>query len=237
LVSRIGPAQPFRTMPLVYERAFGGVDATHRDPARHAWERRNPVGRGFRTHATIDGLPLPNVEDPDDLIRSPSDRPAPQGFGLIGRDWEPRRSHAGTYDERWRREQAPLPPEDFDNHHFQAAHPDLVAVPRLRGDERVRVNGATPDGLLEFSLPGITIGVAVHPRRGSPERRVAHLDTVLLRPDERKLNMVWRSAIRCPRKVFDIERVVAFAVALKTALSIVPGAYRGEPQPHEHARP
>ncbi len=46
--------RPFESMPLVYERSYGG-----------AAEPRNPVGRGFyaSARAAVE-QPLPNLEDP-----------------------------------------------------------------------------------------------------------------------------------------------------------------------------
>ncbi len=38
---------PFMRMPLVYERAFGGVDTKSAHPERD-WDWRNPVGTGLR---------------------------------------------------------------------------------------------------------------------------------------------------------------------------------------------
>ena len=49
-------AKPFVKMPLVYERAFGGVDRQSPNPERDA-DWRNPVGIGFvisREH--LDGV-------------------------------------------------------------------------------------------------------------------------------------------------------------------------------------
>jgi hypothetical protein len=220
-VPSISRPKPFVKMPLSFERAFGGVDTTHQDSSKHAWEQRNPIGAGFRKYKPIDGLALPNIEDPSNLISSPKDYPTPQGFGFIGRDWQPRRSFVGTYDDAWRKEQCPLLPIDFDYRYFQAAHPDLVTKSHLNGDEPVRITGAVPEGVLTFDLPGLAICVAVHRRRGRVLRGIAALDTVIVRPDEHCLNMVWRYTILCPRKIFDIERVVTFPLRLKTAWALM----------------
>jgi hypothetical protein len=56
--------QPFDSMPLVWERAYGG---SHRRGDRVLAEERNPVGRGFaggRSAADLQGQPVPNLEDP-----------------------------------------------------------------------------------------------------------------------------------------------------------------------------
>jgi hypothetical protein len=75
---RATEAMRFESMPLLYERAYGGWDRTAADPARHEVDSRNPVGRGFcsRRSSPLEGLMLPNLEDPANLISSPGDRPA-----------------------------------------------------------------------------------------------------------------------------------------------------------------
>jgi hypothetical protein len=79
---RASDPAPFTKMPLGFEHAFGGWDRRHADPARHAADLRNPLGRGFLVDPRdAEGVPLPNLEDPDALIRSPSDAPAPAGLG------------------------------------------------------------------------------------------------------------------------------------------------------------
>lgn len=59
----------FLTMPVRYDRAYGGRDEmTRRCPLRYA---RNPMGRGFVLRASreaMDGRALPNIEDPADLL-------------------------------------------------------------------------------------------------------------------------------------------------------------------------
>jgi len=168
-----------------------------------------------------EGQPLPNIEEPSNPITQWKDKPMPAGFGFIDRSWEQRSKFAGTYDEQWQEEQFPLLPEDFDERAFQAAHPDLIHTPYLQGNERVKITGGTPASILEFKLPDIAIGIAIHPNRGGPKREIANLDTLILRPDEHKLNLVWRTTIECPRKVFDIDRVVAFSLKRETALKYV----------------
>jgi hypothetical protein len=135
---RMTDPKPFRAMPLTYERAFGG----DREP-------RNPVGTGCigsKGQERPEHVPLPNVEDPANLIQSPGDRPAPAGVGWVGRNWAPRAALVGTYDERWREERAPLLPPDFDERFYNGASAGLVARPHLRGGERVRLLNCSPEG-------------------------------------------------------------------------------------------
>ena len=63
MVSTSSP-EPFESIPLIYERAFGGWDRSHPDPDKHTFEQRNPVGTGFRSkHGRFEeGIRLPNLE-------------------------------------------------------------------------------------------------------------------------------------------------------------------------------
>lgn len=60
----------FTKMPIQYERAYGGRD-TQSDPKEPFFYPRNQCGLGVvlkNTKETIEGLPLPNIEDPEDLL-------------------------------------------------------------------------------------------------------------------------------------------------------------------------
>ncbi len=73
--------EPFESMPITFERAYGGWDRGASDPAEHRLEARNPVGTGFSTSAAnAIGKALPNVEDPGQLIAAWDDRPIPAGL-------------------------------------------------------------------------------------------------------------------------------------------------------------
>ncbi|MEO6525090.1 MAG: DUF2169 domain-containing protein [Gemmatimonadaceae bacterium] len=220
------PSAPiaFTCMPLVYERAFGGADRAHQSPKRHDWDPRNPVGRGLharRGRGGVRGSPLPNLEDPRHPIRNWRNRPTPAGFGAISPSWEPRLQLAGTYDDNWRERHAPLLPSDFDARFFQCAHPDLIAPGYLKGDERVRVVNATPDGEWDVRLPALAIGVAVHADHGS-SGHVARLDTVVVRPDDRRINLIWRCMVPIRRKVLEIKRVIVFSAPLDAVAELEP---------------
>lgn len=206
----ISPPLAFDRMPLVYERAFGGADTSDTDPAHHALERRNPVGTGISTGRSakqIDGLVLPNLEDPDHLIRSPEDKPPPTGFGCIGRGWLPRASFAGTYDDRWKAERFPFLPADFDERYFQAAHPDLICQAPLAGGEQAFVQNASDLGDLRFSVPVSTL-VATVTIKGAKADHSPRLDTLHIEPDRRRVVLTWRATFRCPRTFLYIDDVL-----------------------------
>jgi hypothetical protein len=202
--------EPFEIMPLLFEKAFGGADTTDADPEKHDYEKRNPVGTGFAVASKkerLEGLALPNLEDPEALITSWKDRPVPAGFGFFGRGWEPRVGHAGTYDEAWQEKRCPLLPEDFDERYFNGGAPGLVASPHLEGGERVRLAGAAPDGVVGFTLPARDFEVDIW-LKGRKETSRPVLDTVVIEPDAGRLMLTWRSTVPCPREFVYIDCVI-----------------------------
>ncbi len=209
---------PIERVPLIYERAFGGRDASDPDPSRHDWEPRNPIGTGFAVAASparLEGLALPNLEDPRQLIRAWNDRPPPAGFGFIDAHWASRARWAGTYDEAWTSSRAPLLPDDFDERFLNAAHPDLIASGHLAGGEAVSVMNAGPGRRLFFRLPRPRLtAIVLHKTRTiTCEPR---LDTVWIDADARRLVTVWRAAVACPRSFIAI-RAVFIKDAARTA--------------------
>jgi hypothetical protein len=114
--------EPFESMPLAYEHAYGGADPTvpvtpPRDLAEACRPHpgiypRNPAGRGYvindnRQH--IEGLLLPNVEHPDDpltprrLILGSPERwwlaPRPWSCEWFESSWFPRQVFSGGLPE------------------------------------------------------------------------------------------------------------------------------------------
>ena len=89
--------EPFITMPILYENAYGGVDVFSHATQQYPYPR-NHVGRGFAVknkRRTIEELTLPNIEDPDDILHSDNlicgefkyweDQPMPQGYGWFSK--------------------------------------------------------------------------------------------------------------------------------------------------------
>jgi len=209
--------QPFEKVPLVYERSFGGADSKSDTPEKD-WEWRNPVGTGFAiSRRNAAGLKLPNVEDPQNLIGSWSDRPSPAGFGAIECHWQPRASYAGTYDDHWMKTRQPLLAEDLDDRYFQCAPVDQQVPGFLRGGEAVILHNLHPRGRIQFSLPKLYLGFETRFYDGSRSLHTnRRLHTVILEPDFPRVSLVWHSALPCHFKVQKLERTV---VTLKADIS------------------
>ena len=194
-----GPAELVK-MPLTWDRAFGGVDKTAPirpgNPPIKPWCERNYLGKGFcaaRTVSSIHNTSLPNIEDPDDLIRTWDSHPLPVGCGFFPRNSRPRADWFGTFDEKWKAERAPEMPLDFRFDAYNGADLSMQVSPYLVGNERIRLVNVTADGsTIECWLPGF------EPRpnvlQGEITREApARLDTLLLMPDAGTFSLVWRS--------------------------------------------
>jgi len=209
LGAKISEPQPFEAMPLIWERAFGGFDQTNeKEPQIHT-EERNPIGLGFRVkngNKIMDGMKLPNLEDPVKLISSWKDRPSPACFGPVCSSWEPRKSYAGTYDEDWQKHRMPYLPKDFDPQFFQLASPDLVVPGYLKGGEEVQIIGAAPSGQLRFRLPQYQLQVT-YQLDNKNHVRSPNLDTVIIEPDESRVSLLWRTVLPCDKKGLRVSQV------------------------------
>lgn len=194
---RPSQAEPFVRIPLLWERAYGGVAASSTEK-RPAFEPRNPVGCGLETNSNdaID-KPVPNIEDPQHVITRLGDRPQPVGLTPIARHWQPRVGYAGTYDEPWRRERAPLWPKDFDERFFCAAPGDLQARPRLQGGEPVLLEGLHPAGPITFVLPKLSF-MSRSRFLDRTVRTTPVLDGLLIDTDALQLTMYYRAAVQAP---------------------------------------
>jgi hypothetical protein len=207
---RISTPKPFERIPLIYERAFGGVDNSPEDPADLEAEPRNPVGRGLRASRSrkpAESIALPNIEDAQGLIRGLDDRPEPVGFTFVAKSWKPRVDYAGTFDAAWQQTRMPLLPKDFDSRFYRASSEGLSA-PFFSGGELVDLVNLTPTRLERFEIPRVDLHASFHIDR-SPTPMTLRLDTLVIDAVNSKLVMVWHGAYPILGLVDDVRWVLA----------------------------
>jgi hypothetical protein len=184
----IGPAAPFERKPLIYERAFGGSSRSF-----GVVELRNPAGVGVADDDDeLDGTRAPQIEHPSRPHTRSSDRHAPMGSGAIPPHWEPRRTHAGTFDASWREGRMPLLPLDYHPRHANVAHPSLIFERHLAAGDPVSVLGMRLDGLFRFEIPRFAV-VFRALFDGADEEVRPPIDTVLVEPDRGRFELVARA--------------------------------------------
>jgi hypothetical protein len=215
--------QPFDAMELRYDRAYGGVDV-YSDPKMPLAYPRNHLGRGYavaNTQRSVENLPLPNIEDPNDRLTPArlcvgnfmewERQPVPHSFGWTMKLWLPRAGYAGVMpadralEQELRKTYAALvPPAQrklyqenqgsvMDFRFFNGASQGLI-VPFLSGAELVSLRNLDPQGNLDFELPGGRPVIRLDIGQGAHEPAVA-LHTVMIRLEERQVDLVWRAAV------------------------------------------
>lgn len=182
---------PFVSRPISYEWAFGGLDLSDPNPAKHRIDDRNPIGKGFSLR------PDRLIHRPAHAIEYPGTNPAkvgPAGLGPIDPAWTPRRQRGGTYDAVWERKKKPLLPDDYDELYASSAPEDQRTLQPLSGGERVELRGATPSGVFAFEVPRILLAFST--RFGSRrEDHRASLATIKLMPESMKVSFVWQTSL------------------------------------------
>jgi hypothetical protein len=177
--------QPFTARPIRYEYAYGGADASGRNP-------RNPIGMGFTTDPNrLVHQPAPSIEYPTGSL----EQNPPAGFGPIDCAWSPRRERAGTYDSVWERTRKPLLAADYDDLYVSSAPVDQRFAQHLRGGEPVELLRLTPEGSLRFALPKIYLAFTTHfGSRTVPHR--ARLSSVNIEPDRKQVALVFQTSLK-----------------------------------------
>jgi len=217
---------PFVAMELRYERAYGGIDI-YSNPRIPLPYMRNPLGRGFvvmNVEKAIEGLPLPNIEDPESRLTPErlccgafdgwEQQPYAAGFGWFPKTWLPRAQLAGVMpadraaEQELRQAYTKLVPPDhrdlyakthlpaMDFRFFNGASAGLT-VPYLHGGELIRTLNVTPEGEFSFYLPEDPVCIGVDLGAGIVEPP-AVMHTVMIRGDDRQVDLVWRGAVPYP---------------------------------------
>ena len=240
---RFSEPEPFESVDLTCYNAYGGVDwrvpieneqslvTQIRLQADHpGLYPRNPYGTGYvvlSDHEDVDGMELPNVEDPEDLLtperlitgdpRKWHLQPLPCIF-----DWQqghvfPRCAFFGGADG-WH----PAPedavaevrmgilPKNYrsifneqltdrgpDPRFFNEASSGLQ-VPYLKGDEKVLLRGFHPDGDINVQLLDGPPQIQIN-IEGHKHKPQPRLHTLLIKPEDKRVCMLWAAHVRTPR--------------------------------------
>ena len=201
--ARLVPSRPsaFESIPLTWERAYGGKARVEAGEMPFA---ANPAGRGFYPEAEkAEGHALPNLEDPAQLIRTPTDQPTPRCPGPCSRESSLRILRAAEFDTG-----ATVPrltalrPAYFNN-----AHPALILAEPLRSSEEVEITHVRPaGGLVRFALPALDFHVYVQ-LADRPYVFPAHLESIVVLAEEERVVLGFKSAFRY--RMVPLERRVA----------------------------
>ena len=175
---RGGAPAPFEKIPLMYEKALGGV----------GWDD-NPMGIGMQAGGAPDPT-APNIVHPTEPTKG-------IGFGPISRTWPARRRLLGKTDRKALDKPVAVLPDGFEWAYFQAAPLDQQ-IDFLHGDEWVVLEGIHPgvprisSRLPSARITGIVVGLG---DRGQVRGLDFHADVLRIDADEQSCSVVWRSSM------------------------------------------
>ncbi len=192
---KITPPEKFSKMPLSYKKAYGGNGFD-----------RNPEGKGYESflqslrYKGEKQIPMPNIENPSELMSSIRQRPEPAGLGPLSLSWPQRLKKSGTYDKSWVENGYPHYARDMDWEIFNSATPDQRIDGFFNGTESFALTGLhSEDPKLKGHLPGIQPrsfikfkepeGICLHELR-------LNLDTVWFFPDKNLGVLFYRGKIK-----------------------------------------
>ncbi|MDN5842472.1 MAG: DUF2169 domain-containing protein [Alcaligenaceae bacterium] len=199
---RATPCQPFQRMPIGLARAYGGAE----------W-RDNPYGRGHCANTDeFEGVPLPNIELPDQPMLKPGDTPATATLGPHSIGSTLRTQWLGAVDEAWQRNRLPWLPDDTDPRWFDRFDPQQCQAAYWRGDEPWFAENMHPQhSMLRGRLPGLRPRLLMR-TVAQPDRHLElelDLDTVWLMPNDQRTIVMYRSQFGVKRE--DAEDILGLA--------------------------
>lgn len=191
-----GISQPaeFVHMPLDFSHAFGG-----------AGFENNPIGRGYdgNRFAALAGAnegAMPNVEYAAQPVDCHGRHYFPAGLGPMPIDWTPRKRHAGTYDERWLREDYPGLPRDLDWRLYNQAVADQRMGSPFTGGEAYLLQGMHPQiETIQGVLPAQRVKAFALKKDSSPASLTEvglRMDTVWFLPEQQLGVAAWRGEMQ-----------------------------------------
>lgn len=205
---RASVPRPFATLPICYERAFGGslFDAAGSTTACHA---ENPVGIGWKGARSADASvasQLPNIAPLGQRMDSPDNTFAVAGLGVVAPHWAPRSRYAGTYDKVWLETRFPVAPKDIDARFAQCAPADQQ-WPDARPNVDVQLLNLTPQGRWRFRMPSADLGVTVLHSNGTATHRL-RVDTIHVDAEAQTVSLTARHCLTELRSLGLVREVV-----------------------------
>ncbi len=219
---KISSPKLFDIMPLIYGRAFGGSAEVEIDRGSFITvsDPRNPDGKGFdaifyskslaKMLKPLRGYPrmpevrvLPNIEDPDHLIRSWEDSPAPASWATLPMT-SALHAQRSIYTDNNQFEMLPSL--------FHRAHPSLVLTDIAPLTE-VQLRGMTPNGQMYFRVPDWQVRTEFLLNKRHVEERLK-LDTLVILPERKRFYVVYRLLFN-----YEFESHVPRSARLKVLMS------------------
>jgi len=180
---KLSPPQPFTTMPITYQQAYGGETYENEKVIGPYFD--NPFGRGYVVREEhVAATAPPNVEEADQLVTAWTQRPLPAGLALLPRHSALR----GRRGVRVEGQQTILEPA-----FFSCAHPRMT-LPRYPAGAKLALEGMHRGGAWNFTLPALDHYVTITLGAASYQFPLT-VDTLYLFPEANQVSVVARQAL------------------------------------------
>lgn len=215
--------QPFRSMPLTWQNAFGGacLALVDRDSPVIVTDARNPAGKGFdpwpQARALADflrcppgypsldpSLDLPNVESPEALIRRRDDAPDPVSWATLPLSSVAQAKRMIDLARTQAEGRAVLTEQ-----RFHRAVSDWV-IPRPEEGAEVVLRGLDPSGEVRFSLPSLDV-VADFDVGGARTTVALAPQTLVVLGEKRTVTVTYRAHVHL-RRVDEVDKSVRLRI-------------------------
>lgn len=195
-----------------------GSECQPLDAIAHEACETNPHGKGFTRNWFLKAEKIKRIPAPQICIHGKASTVrefiggalgealrGPAGLGVIGRAWLPRRALIGKIEEKatWAPDEVPRLPVDFDYAYWNCAPADQQCD-YLKGQEQFSlVNLCAPDSksartdehgntVMRLELPQQAMFVIAISHNSELTVLPLSLDTVVINPNSRRLDLVWR---------------------------------------------
>ena len=199
---------PFTTMPLSYAKAYGGLAQALGYKVPNGY---NPEGKGYALEEKYTvNMELPNIEDPNDRIKTWQNQPIPAGYAPVSVSTMFTVIRGIEFDSE-KMEQRVKPDV------FQSAHPNLV-FSQIPAGTMIRLEGMTSRDSIHFRMPNLEaeVGVELGGKNYKPPGKV---DTVCIFPDERRCYLIHRTPFKYK---FFPEQIRKAYIAIKSTGATAP---------------
>jgi len=199
-----------------WQNTFGG--SVKSDDKEFVFEE-NPIGKGFVAEGDLpDEVVMPCLSYPGEDHARPSRSGRPASLLPVPKSWMPRRSFAGTYDQKWSKLRSPILPKDFNTEFYHSTTADQRFHGYIAGGEVVRLKNIhwhNEASAPPFKLPHFVFNVKIR-FDGEWIDMTMKAHSLHIEPSEAKFSLTWGGSMPIGAISNDI-KVQETAIALNEA--------------------
>ncbi|WP_338849526.1 DUF2169 domain-containing protein [Massilia sp. W12] len=153
---------------------------------------------------SVAGLPapewLPWFDDPAQSVTRRAQQAAPRCFAAWPENAPSRLPYAGTFDERWQQQRAPLMPQDFNPRFYNCADPALQWAQAPAPGTLLTLHNFGAQGRSALRWPALRFAARVQGVDGRTQQAEMRADTLEIDLLSGRYHIVWRAQIAAAQR-------------------------------------